>query len=106
MAINNIVGMTDEQKLRMEFSKGLKGNNSSDLDDDQQYAVVLLKLHDTVTPSDYATLQTNIEAITGILPGTELLFHNRTKQTADLPADHTQRLDLIANINLRDDTPE
>ncbi len=103
MPVVTIPDVTGDDLTKLVFAKRLRAGASQDLEDDTKYAIVLLKLAGAVVPGDYPTLKTNIEAVTGIQE-VSLLIDHQTR--ASVPAGHTQVLWVMADINLRDDTPE
>jgi len=105
MPIITISEPTAEDITKLVFAKRKRGNNTQDLLDDTKYAIVLLRLHDTVTPGDYPALGAAVTAVPGI-QGLNLLFDHQTRPAAEIPANHTQVLHARADITLRDDTPE
>ena len=103
MPITTITDLTADELAKLAFSKRLKaGASPVDLANDTKYAIVLVELHPTVTPDDYATLKTNLLAVSGI-QAADLLIDHQTR--ASVPADHTQVLSVRADVTLRDDTP-
>ena len=101
MPIVTISDLTPEQIVQLEFRQR-RGNNRVDLEDSTKYAVVLLKLAGAVTPGDYPTLKTNIEAVTGVQEVTLLIDH---ETRASVLADHTQVLRVMGEVSLRHDPP-
>ena len=96
--VTTITGLTADEAEKLEFAKARKANVSFDLEDDQLYAITIIKLNNSVVPGDYAQLATDIKAITGVMD-IDLLFEHRTR--AAIPTDHTQFLSLRADIKLR-----
>ena len=103
MAIT-ITEPTADEQLKLVFGSRVKAFAREDLKDDTKYAVCILELHPAVTPGDYGTLKTNIEAVAGI-QNIALLVDHKTRAEADMPENHTQVLHVEANVKLRDDTP-
>jgi hypothetical protein len=92
----------DEQVERI-YNRGMaRAKRIENLNLDERYALCLMRLHDTVTPGDYPTLKTSIEAVTGVQE-IQLIIDTVTRAT--LPAG--KRLDAIVEVNLRiEDIPE
>ncbi len=104
MPIKTISELTVDEQTKLEFAKRLKASaTSQDLLDGTKYAVVLLRLAATVTSGDYPTLKADIIGITGIQDATLLIDH---ETRTSVPADHTQVVQVRADVTLRDDTPE
>lgn len=103
MTVKTTVDLTAAQLGDLEFRKALRENTTEDLEDNTRYAVVLLKLHPTVTPDDYPTLKAAMIDVPGIQDVT-LLFDRQTKAT--MPANHVQTLHLMVDYQKRDDTPK
>ncbi len=103
MAVVTIPDVTGDDLAKLVFSKRLRGNAMSDLEDGTKYAVVLVKLAGPVVPGDYPTLKAAMEDVAGIQE-VSLLIDHRTR--ASVPANHVQVLHVGADINLRDNTPE
>lgn len=79
------------------YNRGVRTHEVIDLDLDQKYAVVLLKLNNAVTPGDYPALGAAINAIAGI-QGVNLIIDHRTR--AAIPADHTLKLVVEAHARI------
>lgn len=103
MPISTITDLTADELTKLAFAKRMRANaQATDLVDGTRYAVVLVELHPTVTPGDYGTLRTNLEAVAGV-QDVSLLIDHVTR--AAVPANHTQVLKVRADVTLRDDTP-
>lgn len=103
MSVITISDLSADDLTKLVFAKRLKRTANADLADGTKYAVVLMKLAGAVTPADYPTLKTNIEAVVGIQE-VSLLIDHQTR--ASVPENHTQVLSVTANVKLRDDTPK
>ena len=101
MPVITIADLTDDERTKLVFAKRMRAGNSKDLEDGTRYAVVLIKLHASVAPSDYPALRTSMVDIAGI-QDVDLLIDAVTPSS--VPANHTQVLQVGANIQLRDDT--
>lgn len=82
--MKNLIELTGDDLIRMKYRKGLRGNENIVLEPETQYAICLVRLHDSVTPGDYPTLKTNIEAVAGVQE-ISLLVGRTTPATASLP---------------------
>jgi hypothetical protein len=93
---------TDNQ-IRNMYNKGMKAADTKDLDTDQLYAIVLLKLNNSVVPGDYPTLKTNIEAVTGI-QNAQLIIDHHTRTT--IPSGTQLQAVIHTNLRLQEAPPE
>lgn len=86
---------TDDQLLNV-YNRGMRAADRIPLDTDQLYALALIKLNNTVQPTDYPALKVAIEAITGIT-NISLVIDHHTRAT--VPTD--TELIAIVEFNLR-----
>lgn len=101
MPIRTIEDLTEDQLTELEFRKGRrKTNHDNVLVDDTLYAVLLVRLHPNVTPSNYAALQANVEAIAGFAE-VDLLFSHKTRPTERLPDGRMQVAKVSLDIELK-----
>lgn len=103
MSVSTINALTEDERVKLEFAKRVRAANLADLENDTKYAVVLLKLGESVVPGDYAALRAAIVGIAGI-QDVDLLIDHQTRST--IPVNHTQVIRITADVGLRDDTPE
>ena len=87
---------TADQQLERLYNTGMVSSKSLQLDNDQLYALCLIKLNNAVVPADYPDLKAAIEAITGVQE-INLVIDHHTRAT--VPTD--KHLEAVVEINLR-----
>ncbi len=98
-----IPDFTPDQLLRKGFGNLMARTAPAvDLDLDQLYAVVLVKLNASVTPADYPALKTAIEAVVGVQE-IDLLVDRKTRAT--LPPDTKLTANVTVRLNIVDVPP-
>ena len=102
MATETIQIPTAAEAMRDTINRKAKKHKTITLDPDQKYAAVILKLAAAVTQADYASLGSQITAITGI-QSVQLLIDGKTPAT--IPDGEQYR--LVTDVHLRqDEVPE
>lgn len=96
---DTIIELTDEQKLRLAYSKRMRVHKQVELTVDQLYALSLITLNNAVVPGDYPTLKANIEGVTGV-QNISLLVDHRT--LASLSADTKLVASISIDLNIVD----
>jgi len=94
-----IIDLTAEQALRLAYDKRMRMHKRVELTVDQLYALTLLTLNNAVQPTDYPTLGTAIEAVTGVQNINLLVDHHTL---ASLPADTKLVADISIDLNIVD----
>ena len=87
---------TADEAMRIAVNRTAKKSKTMVVADDQKLALVVLELHSSVTPSDYASLGSQINAITGI-QGVNLVIDGTTR--ASVAAGYEQV--LVTEVHLR-----
>ena len=88
---------TAEEAMRIAVNRTAKKSKTIVVSDDQKLAIVALPLAAVVTPDDFGTLKTAIEAITGIQVGVTMLVHGTTRESV---AEGQQQV-LVTEVHLR-----
>lgn len=88
---------TSDETLVETYNRRMRAFDRKILEQDQLYAVVLLKLNNVVVPEDYPALGAAINAIAGI-QGVNLLIDHKTRAT--VPTDHETSLIVEAHIRI------
>ena len=90
---------TAEEAMRVAVNRSSKRSKTITVGDDQQVAIIKLDLHSSVTPADYASLGSQINAITG-LSGANLLIDGTTR--AAVAEGYEQTLTIEAHLRTRE----
>jgi hypothetical protein len=90
---------TAAEAMTIAVNRKSKNTKTVVVADDQKLALVLLELNSAVTPDDYASLGTQIQAITGI-QGVNLVINGITRPSVE--AGEEQIVVVDAHLRTRD----
>ena len=101
--VATLIEPTADAKQVAMYNRGMHAADKIDLVPGAKYALCLLKLHSAAVPSDYGTLKTAIEAISGV-QNISLVVDNQDAsgnvQTAATVPDG-KKLVAVVEINMR-----
>ena len=101
---DTISEMSNDDLIRLLYSRSMKRSVIKLLETDTKYAICLVKLHSAVTSADYPTLAFNIKQITGI-EDVNLLIDFQTRDSLPVPSDPVTKesklqLEIEADLNI------